>query len=79
MQPSKNQHLTKYPKVADMIRANYEASFIVKAKQLANKRRKYGITVAEMSRFCGVSVRKLQSFESGNCFDYYLIYALIHF
>lgn len=75
MQTAKNQYLTKSPKFAELIRANYESSFIAKAKQLATKRRKYGITIMEMHKFCGVSVRKLQSFESGKCFDYYLIYA----
>jgi predicted phosphatase len=75
MQHAKNQYLTKTPKVSEMIKANYQDSFIIKAKQLATKRRKYGVTVSEMSKFCGVSIRKLQSFEAGHCFDYYLIYA----
>ena len=77
MQLAKNQYFTKSPKVAELIRANYESTFITKSKQLSSKRKKYSIPIMEMSRFCGVSIRKLQSFESGKCFDYYLIYAYV--
>jgi hypothetical protein len=66
--------LTKQVKPAEAYQADYERAFISKAKALAHERQRLVIPQSEMARLSGCSLRKIQSFEAGSCFDAYLLY-----
>lgn len=58
-----------------LLRNNYEDAFKRKAQNFAHKRKALSIPQYEIARITNKSLRTIQQFENGRCFDAFLLYA----